>query len=90
MIKFWCLEDCPLSGIWRLSIPLLESSKCITSMGIAVRTLTVVRYTVDVCYWKCLLMEVLLYLGALLVLSAACSQAGLTDRCSTHCSIFRL
>ena len=39
------------------------SSKCIESTGIAVGPSTVVHYTVDVCYWECLLLEVPLYIA---------------------------
>ena len=50
--------DCPLSGIRRLS----AIRKCIESTGIAVGASTAVCYTIDVCYWECLLTEVLLYI----------------------------
>ena len=41
--------------------PLFGSSKCIESTGIAVGASTAVRYTVDIRYWECLLMDVPLY-----------------------------
>ena len=44
---------------------LLGSSKCLTSMGIAVGTSTVVHYTEEVHYWEGSLSEVPLYFKVL-------------------------
>ena len=51
----WCvwIVCCPEFG----GCPLLGSSKCIESMGIAVGASTVIHYTVDVCYWECTLTK---------------------------------
>ena len=51
----WCtrIVRCPEFG----GCPLFGSSKCIESTGIAVGASTVVRYTVDVCYWECPLTD---------------------------------
>ena len=42
--------------------PLFRIRKCTASMGIAVGTSTVIRYSEDVCYWEGPLSEVPLYI----------------------------
>ena len=49
--------------------PLFGSSKCIESRGIAVGASTVVRYTIDVRYWECLLTKFPLYVLYLFIIS---------------------
>lgn len=56
---------CPLlevcfysSGACGLSVVRKSRLSAVESPQIAVGTLTVVRYTVDVCYWECLLTEI--------------------------------